>query len=346
MEPKARHILIGLFTSIMILAAVAFAFFLTQNKGQEKYFYKVLFQENVTGLSRGSAVLYSGINVGEVVRLTLNKKDPRHVDAIISVDKDIVDIREGVRARLQLMGVTGQAVISLKGGNPNSPQLPKITELPPEDDDDTSIAEMISRKGSEIFSSLQGGNVAKIELPVIPSDTSPLSALLEDGQNAMANLTEISLNLKTLFSDKNMKHAGNILAHIDGLTGTVAGEEETIKEVIKGANKTIAEFNKTLASFERLANNTDKMLTSEGKKALSNASQAMISLSDSTKKIQGVITQNQGNLNQGLQGFKELTPAIIEFKRAFGSLQKILQNMEDNPGGYFIDGNAMKEFRP
>ncbi|NOL50313.1 MlaD family protein [Pelistega europaea] len=320
MEPKARHILIGLFTVSVVVGAMLFGLWLTHlSVFQDSYRYKVHFRESVSGLSRGSAVLFNGMNVGEVVDLWLDKQDPRYVFAEIAVQKKVA-LREGVVAKLQLMGITGQSVVSLNGGNPNKPKLV------PED---------------TIFQ-----NMDEEALPTIEATPSPLSALLEDGQNVISNLTEISVGMKNLFSDKNIQRLGDILEHINDVTASVANEKMTIQSIITQTDTTLKETQQTLTSFRKLAQDTNYLLTAEGKQALSSLIDATNSMKASSQKIQQLLANNEGNISQGLQGFKELTPAIIEFKRAFSTLQHILQNLEDKPAAYLLDGNALKDFKP
>lgn len=320
MEPKARHILIGLFTIGVVIGAMLFGLWLTHISAfQDSYRYKVHFKESVSGLSRGSAVLFNGMNVGEVTDLWLDREDPRYVFAEITVQKKVA-LREGVEAKLQLMGITGQSVVSLNGGDPDRPTLVAEDTIFQDTDEDS--------------------------LPVIEATPSPLSALLEDGQNVVANLTEISIGMKNLFSDKNVQSFGQIISHLDEVMGSVAGEKETIQSIITQMNSTLKEAQATLGSFKNLAQDTHQMLTDEGKKALSNMSEAMNSMMLSTQKLQQLLANNEGNISQGLQGFKELAPAIIEFKRAFGTLQNILKNLEDKPAAYLLNGDTLKDFKP
>lgn len=316
MEPKARHILIGAFTVGILALAMAFALWLARlDVYKSSHRYVVHFKESVSGLSRGSSVLFSGIKVGEVLELSLAPEDPRHVYALITVDSK-VPVYEGVKARLQFMGVTGQSVISLRGGEPNQPLL------------------------------VETGNFDKTyDVPIISAVPSPLSALLEDGQSVVSNLTEISYSLKNLFSDKNIQSVGSILSNVDGVTSAVS-DQQAIKEMMSRTNTVLTDLGKAIKTYDTLAENTNKMLTKEGKQALMNATQAMRSLQSTGATIQKLIGNNEGNINQGMQGFRELTPAIIEFKRAFGTLQNILRDMEDRPAGYFIDGNSLKGFKP
>lgn len=312
MEPKARHVLIGLFTIITALLAVVFALWLAKiNSTRDMLHYTVEFSESVTGLSRGSAVQYTGMTVGEVVQLRLHPDDPRKVLADISISKN-VPIREDVVVRLQPVGITGQAVIGLTGGSPSANLL-----IPVDD-----------------------------KVPVLYATPSPLSTLLNNGENLMSSLTEVTYNLSKAFSDKNVTHWGNILQNIDNVTGSVAGESDQIKLLLSGANEAITEFGKAIQKYADLANNANVVITKEGARAFENAAQAMQSLSSSSQQLQRMLRHNEGSFNNGMQGLQEVGPTLIELKKSFATLQTILKNMEENPAAYFFDGDKLKEFKP
>ena len=72
MEPRARHVAIGVF--VLFLAALGFGVALwlgDARSDRDFHYYRVMFDEPVTGLSIGSPVQYSGITVGEVAALSL-----------------------------------------------------------------------------------------------------------------------------------------------------------------------------------------------------------------------------------------------------------------------------------
>src|SRR5450830_935091 len=113
METRAHHVLIGCFTLLAVAGALLFSLWLARARGdQDLRFYTVVFNEAVSGLSRGSAVQHSGIKVGDVVRLSLDPADPRRVLARIRVDGHI-PIRKDTSAALSLTGITGTSVIQL-----------------------------------------------------------------------------------------------------------------------------------------------------------------------------------------------------------------------------------------
>ena len=97
MEPRAHHVLIGLFTVLAALASIIFAIWLSSaSTSSEQNYYTVVFKQAVTGLSRGSAVQFSGIRIGEITELSLDHDDPRIVRAriLIDADADIVKAAE------------------------------------------------------------------------------------------------------------------------------------------------------------------------------------------------------------------------------------------------------------
>ena len=120
METRAHHILIGLFTVIVLALGLSFSLWLVKSSADRAYNeYDIIFNEAVTGLTKGGAVQYNGIRVGSIYRLQLDPADPRRVIARIRTGGD-VPIRQDTRAKLTLTGVTGVAVIQLSGGSPGS----------------------------------------------------------------------------------------------------------------------------------------------------------------------------------------------------------------------------------
>ena len=71
METRARYALIGLFMLAVILASFAFVYWL-ENKGGfgKQDIYQVRFQGSVSGLEVGSEVLFNGLRVGDVTKVS------------------------------------------------------------------------------------------------------------------------------------------------------------------------------------------------------------------------------------------------------------------------------------
>ncbi|MGA0530680.1 MlaD family protein [Hansschlegelia sp. KR7-227] len=127
METRANHALVGAFTLLVLAAAFAFVWwFAGEGKNRERAIYRVQFQGAVSGLTPGSGVLFNGIRVGDVTNLNFDPQDPARVVARIEVFKN-TPIRTDTRARLEMTGLTGGAVIQLTGGSQTAQSFPLVT---------------------------------------------------------------------------------------------------------------------------------------------------------------------------------------------------------------------------
>ena len=116
METRAPYALIGLFVLAVIAAAFGFVYWLHNSGGlTERTVYRVRFQNTVSGLLTGAAVLFNGIRVGEVTDLRLDPDNPLLVNATIAVSAS-TPVRADTKAGLDFQGLTGVPVITLQGG--------------------------------------------------------------------------------------------------------------------------------------------------------------------------------------------------------------------------------------
>src|SRR5258708_14262407 len=123
METRAPYALIGLFVLAAIGAVFGFVYWLHNTGGLgERAVYRVRFENNVSGLLTGAAVLFNGIRVGEVTDLQLNPDNPREVTAAIAVVAG-TPVRADTHARPRFQSLTRVPVISLLGGRPRPAAL-------------------------------------------------------------------------------------------------------------------------------------------------------------------------------------------------------------------------------
>ena len=116
METRARYVLVGLFTLVVIAAGFVFVYWINNAGGLGKRtIYRVRFENSVSGLRPGSAVLFNGIRVGEVTNLQLGTDNPGEVMATIAVEQT-TPVRTDTQVGLEFQGLMGGASLSLKGG--------------------------------------------------------------------------------------------------------------------------------------------------------------------------------------------------------------------------------------
>lgn len=312
METRAHHVLIGLFTVIVVTAALLFGLWLAKSSVDTEFKdYEVVFNEAVSGLSQGSSVQYSGIKVGDVISLRLDPKDPRRVLARIRLAGD-TPVKEDTQAKLALTGVTGTSIIQLSGGTPQSPTL----------------------KGKD-------GN-----LPTIVASPSPIARLLNDSEDLMAGVSTLMHNANLMFSAENIERISNTLEHLEQTTGAIADQRGDIRQTMQQLASVGKQANTMLEQTTALMRNANGLLNEHGKEALGSAEQAMKSLQESSATLNKLITANQDSLNSGMQGLNGLGPAVREMRETLSSLRTITTRLEANPSGYLLGSDKTKEFTP
>jgi phospholipid/cholesterol/gamma-HCH transport system substrate-binding protein len=152
METRANHALVGAFTLLVLAAAFLFVWwFAAAGQNRERAIYRIQFQGAVSGLTPGSGVLFNGIRVGDVTDLNFDPQDPAKVVARIEVFKN-TPVRSDTRARLEMTGLTGGAVIQMTGGAQNAPPLPLVTT----ESGDPNNAPVLIAEGSAFQDILEG----------------------------------------------------------------------------------------------------------------------------------------------------------------------------------------------
>jgi phospholipid/cholesterol/gamma-HCH transport system substrate-binding protein len=224
METRAPLALIGLFVLAAIGAVFGFVYWLNNTGGLGKRdVYTVRFENTVSGLLVGAAVLFDGVRVGEVTRLRLDRDNARQIFATIAVDAD-TPVRTDTTVGLDFQGLTGVPVISLEGGTQKFPASAPGAPPPVLVADPTASTSM-TRAARE---ALQG-----------------LNKLVADNSKSLTNaITDISTFAAAL--SRNSDRVDGILKGLERMTG---GGPESAPPVIYDltAPKTFPAIDKPLA---------------------------------------------------------------------------------------------------
>ena len=312
METRAHHVLIGMVTVLVVAGAMLFGLWLAKSSVDSTFKdYEVVFNEPVTGLSKGSAVQYSGIKVGDVTSLHLDPADPRRVLARIRLNAE-TPVKQDTQAKLTLTGVTGTSLIQLSGGTPDSPPL--------------------VGKGSK--------------LPVIIASPSPIARLLTNSSDLVTNINMLLHNANRLFSEENAGRLSATLEHLEQTTGAIASQREDISQAIQQLANIGEQAGATLEQTSQLMRNANNLLGSQGPQIVNSADQAMRSLAASTATLNDLLESNRDAIDSGAQGFRDRSPAIRELRDTLNSLKAISRRLEANPSGYLLGRDQNKEFEP
>ncbi|MCC6919220.1 MAG: MCE family protein [Alphaproteobacteria bacterium] len=220
MEVKANHVLIGAFTIATVLAAFIFLVWLGQFSFERRFDdYQIYFQGGVSGLGPASEVRYSGIKVGEVSDVSLDKDDPRRVKVIIRLEAG-TPVKEDTVAAIEAGLLTGVGIVQLSGGSPESPAL-------------------TAKEGQH--------------LPVIPARLTGLQELTETAPNLLASAASFLARGNALLSDKNraavaetLENARQFSTRLDAVMANIEKASVRLDSITENLDKVMVDASKSL----------------------------------------------------------------------------------------------------
>ena len=311
METRAHHILIGLFTLLATGAMLAAALWLGKAGDQSLLSYDIVFQEPVSGLSRGSKVEFNGIRIGEVSSLRLDPQNPQRVLARVSVEGS-APIRSDTRARLVLAGVTGTSFIRLSSGN------------------DPASHALQHQDG----------------VPVITATPSQISKLLTQGEDAVLNVNELLTQVRAMVSAENAESLRLTLHHVEQASAAVAGQREQLAQAMQSLAQASERANAALEQATRLLASSQRLVDEQGPPTLQAAQRSLAALEHTLQTVDQLVIDNRGQLDSGLRGLGEVGPALAELRATLASLRQISRQLADRPADFLLGLQPVKEFQP
>lgn len=312
METRAHHVLIGLFTLAVAAGILLFSLWLVKaSDQQDSQLYDIVFREAVTGLSVRSKVEYSGIRVGVVTQLSLDKQDPRQVWARVRLTKQ-APIKVDTQARLSLALITGIASIQLSDGSPTSALLRS---------EDGKVPQLVA----------------------IPS---PIARLKLNSEDLMQSVTLLVDNANRLFSKENSEHFSHVLANLETTTRLVSEQKTELRQGVQDLVAASQQMKLAMNSANGLISNLEQQINHDGERLWNNADNALASLSRSSAQIERLLNDNQQALGAGLQGMGELQPLMRELRSTLVRLGELSRQVEQNPVNFLLGGDNIQEFQP
>ncbi|MDR0701997.1 MAG: MCE family protein, partial [Azoarcus sp.] len=262
METRAHHLLIGLFTVFTAGAALAFALWMS-GAGDDRYeSYDILFDEAISGLSKGSTVEFKGFRIGAVDDLRLDPENPNRIRARIHVDAN-APVYANTRARLHTASITGLSTIRLSDGS-GAPLHPKPGEI-----------------------------------PIIPTEPSSFSKLLNSGEDVIFNANAVLTQLQGLLSDRNLTHIHRSLENLEHATAALAADRDGVRQSLGQLAKASTQANIVLAEAAQLLHTGNSLLDGQGKSAFDSAQRSMAALERTMSNLDKLLADNRAPLNAG-----------------------------------------------
>lgn len=312
METRANHISVGTVTLALLAVLAAFIIWIARLGQTNQQEYDVFFKQSVDGLSKGSAVSFSGVPVGQVKTIELWKKDPSFVRVRISLNDD-VPVLLGTTATIQ-SGFTGVSNIQLEGAVRGAPPL---TEAGPEG------------------------------VPVIPTKRGGLGELLNTAPVLLERLATLTERMTTVFSDKNQQSIENILTNTDRLTGQLANSSPEVQRTMVELQKTLLEAQVALKSFEQIAANTDATLNGEGKQMLQQFRTSLKSIEKTSDTLNATLADARPAARQlNETTLPQAEAAIRDLRATTRALRDLTEKVNDQGAAALLGGDKLPEYKP
>jgi phospholipid/cholesterol/gamma-HCH transport system substrate-binding protein len=369
MESRANYALVGLFTLAVLAAAFGFVYWFNSGGAGRKESVRIIFTGTVTGLGRGSSVLFNGLRVGEVTNIELQPDDPRRIYAVIQV-ANTTPLREDTRARIEAQGLAGVVALQLIGGDPAAPILtakpgepmPTIIAERSELQDIIETVRNVAQKADGMLSSLDGlikQNAAPINNTVrnvekfsqaLGNNADGLDKLMAGFGNIAETIQPLSQKLQSLSEELtgvvrsvDRDKVSNIIANVDKFTGALGGSSAEVAKVVKDAASISAKLDKAADQVEGVLKAAKGFLESgsgpDGRSAfqeVADAAKSIRTLADNLDKRTAEITLGLNRFTGS--GLRNVDSVVSEAKRTLTELNRTLRNFERNPQQLIFGG--------
>ena len=266
METRANYIIVGLVTMAVLLASFGFVYWVARFGDKTDIVpLEIRIPGSVTGLSVGSQVLFNGIKVGDVRRLSIDLTDPKVVIALTEVNAG-TPVTAATTATLGFQGLTGQAYIELKGGDPKAPNILSIAQQtgePAHISADPGAVNNLINQAQEIATTANRV-LAGLDQFVIDNQ----EPLTETVQNAAKFSKALGDNSGQI--DEFLKSAGELSVTLKSVSGKLETTLTSADELLKAVDK---------QKVDRILANVDKVTAD-----LADSSGDIKSIVDSVKK--------------------------------------------------------------
>jgi phospholipid/cholesterol/gamma-HCH transport system substrate-binding protein len=295
MEREANYAAVGAFVLIVVLIGGLFVYWYSDTREHKHYQrYEIYYQGSVSGLERGAAVRYLGVNVGRVADMRVDPRDSSRVEVIVDIDSS-APISQETAAELSLQGVTGLLYIDLLKSTDQRALLPAVP--------------------GQVY-------------PVIRSARSGFDVFLASLPELVAAAGTVVERAGRLLSDQNIEALSQSLNHIQR---TTAGLPQTLHEVnslVTELRRASQELTDTASSTRSVVQTAGPEIVSAVKRARTVAD----NLANATERLDHLVEENRQDVRAFTRdGLPELERFLREGRAAAQDIRELSRSLRENP---------------
>lgn len=358
MNSRSRDALIGSFTVALTASLLGFLFWFSSGRAVEKAEVQIIFKDKVSGLGRGSSVLFNGLIVGEVTSIELRSDDPGQIYAVVKVDP-ATPLHTDTRARIEAQGFAGVVAVQLLGGEPGTPALtaksgqllPTIFAEPSEsiletvrtvakraDEAIDGLEALIQQNGATITATIKRAEEFSEGLAAGSDGVAHLMQSVGSVADFIAPLTErVSAFTEQLSEKARLIDRVKVTALIDSAQGiSVALGSEAVTEAVKNVTSTADKLNRAADMAEGVLIGAQAFLNKaagqDGRSAFDDVSDAAKSLRVLADNLDKQTSEFAVEINRFTsEGPRSIQSLTTNGQRILTDISRALRDVERNP---------------
>jgi phospholipid/cholesterol/gamma-HCH transport system substrate-binding protein len=206
METRAHYVAVGAFVLALVFLGFTAVLWLAGTQFSVSYAkYDIFFKGAVTGLTKGAAVDYNGIPVGQVSDIEIDPDNVEQIRVTVEIKTDVV-IKEDAAANVETNILSGVSYILITRG--------------------TQEAKALVAHDNQRY-------------PVIRSRRSTLASLSARGPELLNKLDDILDHVDDVLNDKNREAVAAILDNVSKLSGALAADSGDFAQVLSDAQEAL-----------------------------------------------------------------------------------------------------------
>jgi phospholipid/cholesterol/gamma-HCH transport system substrate-binding protein len=224
-------------------------------------------------------------------------------------------------ATLKLEGITGTSYINIEGAKAGSDSIVTSTDSP----------------------------------GVIPSRKSELEQLIQGAPGLIKQGTILAQRFGDIFNTENQELLNSILHNINGVTASLASQDEEIDKIFSNINKAAGDFSEITASLNKViakadiladklnttADNTNRLIAHDGQELIKEWNNTAKLLSALAKSADGVLGSNREALEQfSHEGLNELSLFLQESRILVAGLSRLADRFESSGARFLLDQSS------
>ena len=303
METRAHYVAVGAFVLVVLAGILVSTLWLARIQFQTEYkYYETDVPGPVTGLGSGAVVRLNGIEVGRVIRMQQDPKDPQLVMLILQV-QNTVEIRADAVASLETLGLTGVGYVEISGGTLNSPSL-------------------VAAPGQEY--------------PMIASRASSLQQVFNNAPELVARLIVIADRIAAVLDDKNRQALSDTLTNIRDTTAVLSDHRQEIGQIIDDGNHTMQHLVTASTTLQDMLGKLDRT-SDRVDGVVKDADVAVQQATRLASDIDAIVASSKPGLRDlTTNGVNQLNQLLIDARHLIASLDRVSTALERDPSRFLL----------